>query len=155
MESIKQINQEFKPVNESRILKSGSNENELNELWDIESAGETAPGEEKNIILTPAVIEAYFNGEDVPELQKAIDDLTEWYNLDYFRYNNYLLLGSDASYGGRRAYFSNHNYLIKDYYTAIDDGIIEEDYYEWWGYEDSKLFTYAKDILSEISKCVQ
>ena len=25
-------------------------------------------------------------------------------------YNNYLLLGSDASFGGRRAYFDNHNY---------------------------------------------
>lgn len=67
-------------------------------------------------------------------------------------YNNYLLLGSDASFGGRRAYFANHDYLIKDYYTAIDDGIIGEDYYEWWGYEDSKLFTYAKDILSDISQ---
>jgi len=67
-------------------------------------------------------------------------------------YNNYLLLGSDASFGGRRAYFDNHNYMIKDYYTAIDDDIIEEDYYEWWGYEDSKLFGYAKKLLSDISK---
>jgi len=108
MESIKQINQEFKPVNESRILKSGSNENELNELWDIESAGETAPGEEKNIILTPAVIEAYFNGEDVPELQKAIESLTEWYNGDYFHYNNYLLVDSDI-----KVYLTN-------YYRADD-----------------------------------
>lgn len=67
-------------------------------------------------------------------------------------YNNYLLLGSDASFGGRRSYFDNHNYIIKDYYTAIDDGIIEEGYYEWWGYEDSKLFGYAKKLLSDIAK---
>lgn len=67
-------------------------------------------------------------------------------------YNNYLLFGSDAAYGGRKAYFDNHNYTIKDYYTAIDDEIIDKDYYEWWGYEDAKLFDYAKKILSDISK---
>lgn len=66
-------------------------------------------------------------------------------------YNSYLLLGSDASFGGRRAYFSNHNYLIKDYNTAISEGKIASDYYEWWGYEDAKLFDYAKEMLSEIS----
>ena len=67
-------------------------------------------------------------------------------------YNNYLLLGSDASFGGRRAYFSNHNYLIYDYVSMIEDGKLDSDYYEWWGYEDSKLLGYAKDILNDISK---
>ena len=28
-------------------------------------------------------------------------------------YNSYLLLGSDSSFGGRKAYFSNHNYDIR------------------------------------------
>ena len=67
-------------------------------------------------------------------------------------YNNYMLMGSDASFGGRRGYLANHNYMIKDYYTAIDDGIIDEGYYEWWGYEDSKMFEYAKMLLENISK---
>ena len=67
-------------------------------------------------------------------------------------YNSYLLLGSDASFGGRKAYFANHNYLIKDYTTAKEEGFIEEDYYEWWGYEDSKLFDYAKTMLEDISQ---
>ena len=66
-------------------------------------------------------------------------------------YNSYLLLGSDANFGGRKSYFANHNYLIKDYNTAIEDGIIDEGYYEWWGYEDSKLFDYAKIMLEDIS----
>ncbi len=66
-------------------------------------------------------------------------------------YDNYLLLGSDASFGGRKAYFASHNYLIKDYYSAIEEGKIEEDYYEWWGYEDAKLFEYAKEMLTEIA----
>lgn len=67
-------------------------------------------------------------------------------------YTSYLLLGSDAEFGGRKSYFENHNYFIKDYYTAIDEKVIDKDYYEWWGYEDSKLFEYAKTILSDISE---
>ncbi len=67
-------------------------------------------------------------------------------------YNSYLLLGSDADFGSRRSYFANHNYLIKDYVSAKEDGFIEEDYYEWWGYEDSKLFDYAKMMLDDISR---
>lgn len=67
-------------------------------------------------------------------------------------YNSYLLLGSDASFGSRRSYFANHNYLIKDYISAKEEGFIDEDYYEWWGYEDSKLFEYAKSMLEDISK---
>lgn len=68
-------------------------------------------------------------------------------------YNNYFMLGSDSSYGGRKSYFQQHgNYEILDYYWAIDEGYIEEDYFEWWGYEDAKLFEYAKKKLLEISK---
>lgn len=67
-------------------------------------------------------------------------------------YNNYLMVGSDAEFGGRSAYFSTHGYSISDYYTAIEEGKIDSDYYKWWGYEDKKLFTYAKEKLEEISK---
>ena len=68
-------------------------------------------------------------------------------------YNNYFMLGSDASYGGRKDYFVQHgDYEILDYYWAIDEGLIDEDYHEWWGYEDAKLFEYAKNKLLEISQ---
>ena len=33
-------------------------------------------------------------------------------------YTNYLLLGSDSDFGGRKAYFTSHNYIISDYLTA-------------------------------------
>lgn len=66
-------------------------------------------------------------------------------------YSNYLLMGSDADFGGRKVYFESHNYVVSDYYTAIEEGKIDSDYHEWWGYEDSKLFTYAKDYLTEIA----
>lgn len=67
-------------------------------------------------------------------------------------YHSYLLLGSDSNFGGRKAYFSNHNYSISDYYSAVEEDKISQDYYEWWGYEDSKLFDYAKEKLEKISK---
>lgn len=68
-------------------------------------------------------------------------------------YSNYIMMGSNASFAGRDNYFKNHgNYEIFDYNQAKEDGIISEDYYEFWGYEDEILFDYAKEKLSEISK---
>lgn len=67
-------------------------------------------------------------------------------------YNQTLLIGSKAEFAGREKYFQQHgNYDIRDYYWAIDQGLIPEDYYVWWGYEDDKLFDYAKDTLNELS----
>ena len=67
-------------------------------------------------------------------------------------YNQTIIVGSDADFGGRKTYFKTHgNYKVKDLYTARKDGIIPEDHYVFWGYEDSYLFEYAKKQLSELS----
>lgn len=67
-------------------------------------------------------------------------------------YRNYFMCGSDASFGGRKLYFEQHgNYTIYDYYSAINDGLIPSDYYEFWGFEDRKLYQYAKDKLEMIA----
>lgn len=68
-------------------------------------------------------------------------------------YKNYIMFGSDASFAGRDNYFLNHgNYEILDYYQAMDDGIIDDDYYVFWGFEDDILYDYAKEKLLEISE---
>ncbi|WP_155994818.1 LTA synthase family protein [Butyrivibrio sp. WCE2006] len=68
-------------------------------------------------------------------------------------YNQEFMIGSDAKFGGRYSYFKNHgDYDVFDYYTAIDKGYIPEDYYEWWGYEDQKLFEYAKSEITKLAK---
>ncbi len=68
-------------------------------------------------------------------------------------YHNYLMMGSDASYGGRRDYFTYHgHYTIYDYNYAKENGWIDDDYYVWWGYEDSKLYEFAKERLTDIQK---
>lgn len=68
-------------------------------------------------------------------------------------YQNYFLMGSDSAFGDRFDYFNEHgNYQIFDYYSAINNNLIPSDYFVWWGYEDKKLYTYAKAQLKEISK---
>lgn len=67
-------------------------------------------------------------------------------------YKNYFMMGSDASYAGREDYFVYHgNYELYDYNYAIENNWIPADYKEWWGYEDRKLFKFAKKKLTEIA----
>lgn len=67
-------------------------------------------------------------------------------------YNQMLMVGSDATFGGRRNYFEQHgDYEIWDYNTAIETEKIPADYRVWWGYEDQKLFHYAKEELAALS----
>lgn len=68
-------------------------------------------------------------------------------------YKNYLMIGSDSTFGGRKSYFEQHgNYEIFDVNTAIETGKMSNDDYVWWGYDDSDLITYAKEKILEISK---
>lgn len=63
-----------------------------------------------------------------------------------------LLIGSDATFGSRRTLYTEHgDYQIKDYEYAKEQGWIPEDYRVWWGYEDQKLFEFAKWELEELS----
>ena len=69
-------------------------------------------------------------------------------------YNQCFMIGSDATFGGRRAYFESHGKgqtEICDYNTAKENGQIPEEYYVWWGYEDQKLFANAQEKLTELS----
>lgn len=73
--------------------------------------------------------------------------------LESAEYCQNLMIGSDATFGGRRLYFTEHgNYNIYDYNYASENGLIPPDYRVWWGYEDEKLFSFAKDKLTELSQ---
>ncbi len=68
--------------------------------------------------------------------------------LDAQGYRQMFLIGSDADYGSRDQYFAQHGGAeIKDYTTAVEDGIIDEGYFVWWGFEDERLYAYAKQQL--------
>lgn len=67
-------------------------------------------------------------------------------------YYQALMVGSDASFGGREPYFLQHGMdVVYDVYTARQDSIIPNDYFVWWGMEDLHLFEYAKRELIKIA----
>ena len=79
------------------------------------------------------------------------------YNLgDFLHDQGYIqefLCGSDATFAGRRTYFTQHgDYEIFDLYTAREEGYIAEDYYQWWGFEDYILYDIARDELTRLAE---
>ena len=68
-------------------------------------------------------------------------------------YNQALMVGSDAKFGGRKTYYDTHGTdTIYDIYTAWQDKVIPNGYYVWWGMEDKHLFSYAKQELLEMAQ---
>lgn len=73
--------------------------------------------------------------------------------LDRAGYTQVLLLGSDASFANRESYFTEHgSYTIWDIDALKAAGRLPEDYYQWWGYEDEKLFAYAREELTALAR---
>ena len=73
--------------------------------------------------------------------------------LEKAGYNQEIMVGSDMKFGGRDLFYKQHgNYKIWDYYTAINEGKIDSDYYVWWGYEDKKLYEYAKEEVTKLAE---
>ena len=75
---------------------------------------------------------------------------------DILKENGYyqaLMVGSDASFGGRREYFTQHGAdQIYDLFTAREEGAIPPGYHNgFWGFEDEYLFEYAREKLTEIA----
>ena len=68
-------------------------------------------------------------------------------------YTQELMIGSDKRFGNRDNYFQIHgNYFIYDIGTAKENKKIPDDYSVWWGFEDSKLFRFAKEELLRLSE---
>ncbi len=69
-------------------------------------------------------------------------------------YYQALMVGSDAKFGGRYQFFTQHGTdEVFDLYTARADGITPtKNYKVFWGMEDLYLFEYAKQELTEIAK---
>lgn len=67
-------------------------------------------------------------------------------------YNQEIMVGSDIKFGGRDKFYSLHgDYEIFDYNTAKEREYIDKDYFVWWGIEDSKLFSYAKQEILDLA----
>lgn len=67
-------------------------------------------------------------------------------------YNQSLMFGADAKFGGLDVFYKTHgDFRILDHKGVQKEGWLEEDYRVWWGYEDDKLYEYAKRELTRLS----
>ncbi|MEE1085838.1 MAG: GBS Bsp-like repeat-containing protein [Schaedlerella sp.] len=73
--------------------------------------------------------------------------------LEEAGYTQTFFIGSNAEFGGRELYFTEHGkYEMKDLMYAREIGLVPADYYVWWGYEDKYLFEGAKEELIALSQ---
>ena len=73
--------------------------------------------------------------------------------LEEEEYRQIFLIGSSAVFGGRKLYFQNHgDFEFRDLIWAKQSGHLPGGYYVWWGYEDQKLFEYARETLTELGE---
>ncbi len=68
-------------------------------------------------------------------------------------YRQVLLLGSNAVFHGREVYFTEHgNYEILDTDALKKANRLPEDYEVWWGFEDERLFSFAREELTRLAE---
>ncbi len=102
-------------------------------------------------LITPTSVDDWQNGYGKDGV--FLPGLTSLNNiLAENGYNQALMVGSDANFGGRKTYFETHGVEnIYDIYTARADGIVPPGYFVWWGHEDLYLFEYAKQEITELA----
>lgn len=66
-------------------------------------------------------------------------------------YEQTVMFGANADFGGLTYYFQSHgDYTIIDHKEVKKRGYVPSDYKVFWGYEDDKLYEYAKDELTRL-----
>lgn len=66
-------------------------------------------------------------------------------------YEQTLMFGASAVFGGLKYMYEQHgNFNFLDYDGAKEKGLIPENYKVYWGYEDDKLYEFAKDELTRM-----
>lgn len=67
-------------------------------------------------------------------------------------YEQSVMFGADAAFGGLNFFFESHgDFNILDHKGVIEQGWLPEHYDVWWGYEDDKLYEFAKTELTRLA----
>lgn len=67
-------------------------------------------------------------------------------------YTTMFMCGSDFGFGGRQMYFTLHgDYIVRDWRYAGEKGVIPENYWVNWGFEDERLYPWAKEELTALA----
>ncbi len=131
-------------LNFSNTDKIGGGYNLDLTAWTMASLWSTTTGTP----LASNMSENYKNYEEYMPNVNALGDVLkkEGYNLE-------IIQGSVKEYAGVDKYYKTHgNYQIFDVKTAKERKYIDEDYSQWWGYEDKKLFEYAKKEIETLAQ---
>lgn len=132
--------------------------NIIPELTELAQTGEDFSGEESvlngGIPLPGAPLKVPVNGNTIQSEEQFFQGMESLGTiLEKQGYRQELLIGSDAKFGGRDLFYRGHgNFEIRDYSYALENGRIPEGYKVFWGYEDEKLFNFAREDLEELAK---
>ena len=67
-------------------------------------------------------------------------------------YNLELIQGSEKEFGALDLYsIDNGDFKVFDNNTAKEKGLVDKDYFEWWGIEDRKVLEFSKEELKELA----
>ena len=68
-------------------------------------------------------------------------------------YTQTMMVGGNKIFGGKSYMYQTHGeFKLVDHTYALEHHMLPEGYKVWWGYEDDKLFAFAKDELNELSQ---
>lgn len=74
--------------------------------------------------------------------------------LDHFGYQEVFMQGSAVEFAGTDLFLKSHgNYQIRDYnYYNRNYRLPVANYFVWWGFEDFRLYEYAKEEITRVSQ---
>ncbi|MBQ9531240.1 MAG: LTA synthase family protein [Eubacterium sp.] len=94
----------------------------------------------------PAKTDSYSSKEEFLPGAYSLNDL-----LHDEGYEQTVMFGASAAFGGLDSFYTNHgNVKVFDYTYAKENGYIPKDYSVWWGYEDDKLYEFAKQEITRL-----
>ncbi len=155
--SSKNMIPELTDLAEEGITFSSTNTKELNGATQISGTTYTMGSLIAQTSGVPAILPIGQNGMDFEDYKEFMPGL---YAIgEVLRDNGYQLMymiGSSIEFSGCDIYLKTHgDYSVRDYLYYLSNGTLPQGYKVWWGYEDEKLFEFAKKEIMKISASEQ